>query len=399
MNHIIKHTRLSGLCCHSIAGSNARILFLLLFLKAIDGYTQKADTLSLLFVGDLMQHKAQIEAAHTQEKEYSYHDNFRQIKQELKNNDLNIANLEVAFGGKPYTGYPAFSAPDEYLYAIHEAGFNVLTTANNHCLDRGKNGLERTLNLLDSLHISHAGTYRNSKERMYNHPLLVEKRGFRIALLNYTYGTNGIPVTPPNIVNYIDKAQIKKDILKARLMKPDAIIVCIHWGIEYQSLPREEERQLAHWMIRLGADHIIGTHPHVIQPIIIQTDSITPKQNVIAYSLGNFISNMSAPQTDGGLAVKLVLRKVEGRTRLKSCNYAFIWTSRPTLNYKNHFEIYPSSTDIKSLNDKEKQYFIRFLKPAREFMQKYSKGIKEYFFDTALSFTLQKSDNYRRIVL
>lgn len=354
--------------------------FLLCCIGSLASFAQKADTLSLLFVGDLMQHRAQIEAAQTQRGTFNYSGCFKQIEPELEKNDLAIANLEVAFGGKPYTGYPSFSAPDEFLYSIHKAGFDVLTTANNHCLDRGKYGMERTLNLLDSLHIDHAGTYRNEKERAQRYPLLIEKGGFRIALLNYTYGTNGIKVNPPSIVNYIDKQQIRKDILKARLMKPDAIIACIHWGIEYHLHPRKEEQELAQWMLRLGVDHIIGSHPHVIQPIQLITDSLKPSQHVIAYSLGNFISNMSAPQTDGGLAVKLVLRKVENKTRLQSCQYAFIWTSRSSLSSNRDFQVYPASVDPNLLNNNEKHHLSKYIKAARAFMEKYSSDLKEYFF-------------------
>ena len=169
------------------------------------------DTLRLLFVGDLMQHQGQINAARTSTG-YDYSTCFAYVKEEIKKADLSIANLEVTLGGKPYKGYPAFSAPDEFLTAIHDAGFNVLVTANNHSLDRGKSGLERTIQLIDSLKVPHAGTYINADEREKKYPLLLEKNGFRIALLNYTYGTNGIPVTPPNIVNYIDTAIIVKDI-------------------------------------------------------------------------------------------------------------------------------------------------------------------------------------------
>lgn len=354
--------------------------FLLAFIGAAPVFSQKADTLSLLFVGDLMQHSAQIEAAHTEKGSYNYQNCFKLIEPELKKNDLNIANLEVSLGGRPYTGYPCFSAPDEFLYAIYKAGFNVLTTANNHCLDRGKRGMERTLDLLDSLHIAHAGTYRSQKEHDTMHPLLIEKRGFRIALLNYTYGTNGIKVNQPNIVNYIDRQQIRKDILKARLMKTDAIIACIHWGIEYQLLPRKEEEDLSQWMLRLGVDHIIGSHPHVIQPIQLIPDSLKPCQHVVAYSLGNFISNMSAPQTDGGLAVKLVLRKVEEKTRLQSCQYAFVWTSRARLNKNRQFQVYPANIDTNILNTSEEYHFNKYLKAAREFMRKHTFHIKEYFF-------------------
>ena len=180
------------------------------------------DTLRLLFVGDLMQHQGQINAARTSTG-YDYSTCFTYVKEEIKKADLSIANLEVTLGGKPYKGYPAFSAPDEFLTAIHDAGFNVLVTANNHSLDRGKSGLERTIQLIDSLKVPHAGTYINADEREKKYPLLLEKNGFRIALLNYTYGTNGIPVTPPNIVNYIDTAIIAKDITDSMTVDMDDV--------------------------------------------------------------------------------------------------------------------------------------------------------------------------------
>ena len=118
----------------------------------------QTDTLSLLFAGDLMQHQGQINAARTATGGYDYSSYFEYVKDEIQSADFAIANLEVTLGGKPYKGYPAFSAPDEYLTAIHNAGFNVLITANNHSLDRGRKGLERTIQLIDSLKIPHAGT-------------------------------------------------------------------------------------------------------------------------------------------------------------------------------------------------------------------------------------------------
>lgn len=172
------------------------------------------EKITLLFVGDLMQHQAQIEAARVGTSSYDYSSCFKHVKEEISAADLAIANLEVTLGGKPYSGYPAFSAPDEYLYAVKEAGFDVLLTANNHCLDRRKRGLERTVFMLDSLNIPHAGTYINKDKRSEDYPLLIEKNNFRIVLLNYTYGTNGIEVTPPNVVNYIDREQIKKIFLR-----------------------------------------------------------------------------------------------------------------------------------------------------------------------------------------
>ena len=247
------------------------------------------ERITLLFVGDLMQHQAQIDAARTSGGKYDYSSYFSLVKKEISRADIAIGNLEVTLGGKPYRGYPTFSAPDEYLQAIKDAGFDVLLTANNHCLDRGKKGLERTIAQMDSLSIPHAGTYRNSMERRQHYPLFIRKKGFCIAILNYTYGTNGIKASAPNIVNYINKETILKDIHSAQAVRPDAIIACMHWGEEYQSLPNHAQRELADWLLEQGVTHIIGSHPHVIQPMELRKDG--NQQHAVVYSLGKSCSN------------------------------------------------------------------------------------------------------------
>lgn len=338
------------------------------------------EDISLLFVGDLMQHQAQIDAAR-QGHGYNYDDCFRHVEKEISKADMAIGNLEVTLGGKPYRGYPVFSVPDEYLYAIKKAGFDVLLTANNHCLDKGKLGLERTILMLDSLKIHHAGTYRNPEERHKNYPLLIEKNGFRIVLLNYTYGTNGLKTDAPNVVNYINREQIKKDILDARRKLPDVIIACMHWGVEYRSFPERAERELAYWLIQQGVDHVIGSHPHVLQPMEIVKDSRTPARHVVVYSLGNFISNMSKENTDGGAMVKLKLQRVFRITRLVDCEYALVWTSRPILSKKKNFELYPANFVNKSINNEEVNAMKCFLREARKVLENSNEGIKEYFFE------------------
>ena len=221
-----------------------------------------------------MQHRAQIDAARTSDGKYDYSPCFSLVKEEISRADIAIGNLEVTLGGKPYQGYPTFSAPDEYLQAIKDAEFDVLLTANNHCLDRGKTGLERTITQIESFSIPYAGTYRNAIERKQLYPLFIRKKGFCIAILNYTYGTNGIKVSAPNIVNYIDKKTILKDIHSAQAVRPDAIIACMHWGEEYQSLPNREQCELADWLLKQGVTHIIGSHPHVIQPMELRTNGL-----------------------------------------------------------------------------------------------------------------------------
>lgn len=373
-----------------------------------------SDTLRLLFVGDLMQHQGQIDAARTA-RGYDYSACFAYVKEVISQADFAVANLEVTLGGKPYRGYPAFSAPDEYLTAIHNAGFNVLLTANNHCLDRGRKGLERTLRLIDSLHIPAAGTYTDIEDRRTRYPLLLEKKGFRIALLNYTYGTNGIPVPSPAVVNLIDTTVIAQDIEKARQLHPDVLLACMHWGVEYQSLPGKEQQKLAQWLFAKGVDHIIGAHPHVVQPIEVHTDSLTRQKRLVAYSLGNFISNMSARRTDGGLMLQMEFvkngaekertslkgekertslkgekeRKEEEKksreeekrgAQLKKCEYYLVWTDRPIHSKKKNHQILPINFPADSLTVNSRNLLNLFTKDTRKLLDKENKGIEEQFF-------------------
>jgi poly-gamma-glutamate synthesis protein (capsule biosynthesis protein) len=330
-----------------------------------------------LFAGDLMQHQAQIDAARISESGYDYTECFKHVKKEISKTDVAIANLEVTLAGAPYTGYPQFSAPDEYLTAIKDAGFDVLVTANNHSLDRGKAGLERTILMLDSLHIPHTGTYINEEVRTDTYPLLIKQNGFRISLLNYTYGTNSIQVTAPNIVNYIDKEIMARDIELAKAQQPDAIIVCIHWGDEYQLLPNETQKELADWLFSEGVTHIIGSHPHVVQPLELRTDTINDTKHLLVYSLGNFISNMSAPNTDGGLLVKLELEK-DSVTRVGNCGYSMIWTARPPIAGVKIHTLFPTDYPLSS---EANIHMHRFVEIARSLFKEYNQGIEEYFFE------------------
>ena len=261
--------------------------------------------------------------------------------------------------------------------------FEMLDSTNNHCLDRGKKGLERTILMLDSLHIPYTGTYRNKEERSQRYPLLIDKNGFRIALLNYTYDTNGVKPTSPNIVNYIDKKIIQQDIDTARTWQPDAIIACMHWGNEYQSLPSREQRQLVDWLLKQGVTHIVGSHPHVIQPMELRTDTLTGMQHAVVYSLGNFISNMSKVNTDGGLIFTLELEKdtVISSTpsvHISHCGYNLVWTARPTLTKEKNYVLYPTdSTSVSKLPEVARNHLNIFTKNSRKLLQQHNVGIKE----------------------
>ena len=353
------------------------VSFIITLIYSVTLFAQ--ERITLLFVGDLMQHDAQIKAAKTADG-YDYTDCFKHVKEEISRADIAVANLEVTLGGKPYRGYPSFSAPDEFLYAVKDAGFDVLLTGNNHCLDRGSRGLERTIQMLDSLDFAYAGTYINDESRRERYPLLVEKNGFRIVFLNYTYGTNGLEPVSPRIVNYMDKEKMKEDIAVARRMRPDAIIACMHWGLEYHLLPQKAEKELADWLLAQGVDHVIGSHPHVLQPMEVKKDAHTPAKHLVVYSLGNFISNMSKENTDGGAMVRLELVKYYDIVQMKSCDYSLVWTSRPFLSGKKNYEVYPAGYINKALDNKEITPMNRFLKNSRNLFENNNKGIKEYIF-------------------
>ena len=335
--------------------------------------------ITLLFVGDVMQHEPQFNAARAPSG-YDYSTCFQHIEKEVKQADLAIANLETTLGGKPYSGYPLFSSPDELLFELLNCGFNIFQIANNHILDRGAKGLNRTLSILDSLNVDYTGVYASQRDREERNPLWIEKKGFKIAFLNYTYGTNGLTVDSPYIVNYIDRSVMEKDIQKAKCKNPDAIITLLHWGEEYQKKPNKEQKELAHWLINKGVNHIIGSHPHIIQPIHLFTDSLTSQKSTVAYSLGNFISNMQKEGTDGGMMLKLILEK-DSCVQLKSCEYNLVWTGKPIITQEKNFIVFPASKKEFELNSKANHLRNHFLTNARKRLTLHNQGGTEYLLE------------------
>ena len=332
---------------------------------------------TLLFGGDLMQHEPQIKAARQADGTYDYKGVFDYMAPEIKDADIAIANFEVTLGGPPYKGYPQFCAPDAYLQAAIDAGFDVLTTCNNHSVDTYGRGIDRTITMMDSLGVRHLGTYRNAEERDRLYPFIIEHDDIRICLLNYTYGTNGIPVPKPYIVNLIDTAVIARDIARAKAMKPDVIICMPHWGDEYQLLPNKAQRELADWMFAHGIDHIIGGHPHVVEPIEVRETN--GERHLLAYSLGNFVSNQSRPNTDGGTMVRMTLVKDTTGTHLTTCGYNLYWVSRPVTSGQRNYRVLPASFPDEKLNATERAKRATYLRNTRALFDKHNKGISEYF--------------------
>lgn len=334
--------------------------------------------LSILIAGDFMQHGPQIQAASRPDSTYNYDECFARVKPVIEDADVAIGNFEVTLGGKPYAGYPRFSAPDEYLQAIIDAGIDIILTANNHCLDTGKHGLERTIHVLDSIGVPRMGTYLDEKDRDYYYPYLLELNGIRVSFLNFTYGTNGLTAKSPNIVNMMDTVVIARDLVKAQAMNPDVIIAIPHWGIEYETLPSKEQRMIAKWLLDKGVDHVIGGHPHVAQPIELLNDG----QNFVAYSLGNVISNQSMPNTFGGYMVRLDFVKNDSLTMLSDCSYIPYWVSRPHDNgFKHNYRILPLDEPDSLLTKKERQLRDTISESMRTLFKEHNVGdIKEIGF-------------------
>jgi poly-gamma-glutamate capsule biosynthesis protein CapA/YwtB (metallophosphatase superfamily) len=360
---------------------NAILFFLLLCSVSLSG--QDTTRISLLFAGDVMGHDSQIASAYDPvKKKYDYTSCFRLMAPYVKAADLAIANLEVTLAGPPFKGYPQFSSPDALALGLKEMGFDALVTSNNHCVDRGRKGLERTIRVLDSLDIPHTGTFIDTADRRKNSPLILYKNGFTIAVLNYTYGTNGLPVYKPNIVNLLDTALIRSDIQKAKRSNPDVIIVFTHWGAEYQSLPSKAQKDITEFCFRHGAKLVIGAHPHVIQPM----EWRVKEDRFVAYSLGNFVSGQRKRYTDGGSLAYLELQKItfrpdSARTVIDSAGFYLTWVHRTADAAKDYYMV-PGSGDMKRnlefiRNAAAQEAYRVFLDDSRKLSRRYNINVKE----------------------
>lgn len=299
----------------------------------------------LLFVGDAMQHQAQLDRARELAggKGYDYSGCFTYIAPEITAADYAVCNLEVPLGGGPdYTGYPCFSAPDSYAVALRDAGFDMFLTANNHCLDRRDRAARRTISALDSLGIDHVGTFHDAADREAKVPFIKDIKGIKFGFLNYTYGTNGIEPRDSVEVALIDRDRMAREIRKTREAGAEIVVVAIHWGIEYVLLPNAVQKSTAQFLIDQGVDMIIGGHPHVIQPMEIVRNEKERKDVLLVYSLGNFISNMKTGDTRGGALVRArVERDSTGTARLKSADYDTFFSAKPE-GAGTNFTVIPS---------------------------------------------------------
>lgn len=340
---------------------------------------------NLLFLGDIMVHDTQLPPAYLNDSDtYDFSESFKFIKPEIENADLALANLECPLAGLPYTSFPTFSAPDNIAVSAQKAGIDVLFTANNHACDKWRGGIVRTNDVLDSLGISHTGTFNDSASRDTVYPLVVDTKGIRISLLNYTYGTNGIRIPKPTVVNLIDTAIIKADIVKAKLQNTDIIVAYLHWGDEYSQQPNAEQIKLTQFLFHQGVRLVIGSHPHVLQRMdCILQDSIN---QCVVYSMGNFVSGQRTVPRDGGAMVRVQLTKTAQHVSITDVKYELTYVHYPSIKGIRHFVVVPvwraeTDTFLHPMGNQGWGRLHQFARDARALLNS-NKNVAEFYPDS-----------------
>lgn len=294
-------------------------------------------TFTMTAIGDVMCHNTQYWDAYDKASDtYDFSYVFDDINYYTKIADISIGSLETTFAGseRGYSNYPTFNSPDALAYALKNIGLDVISTAGNHALDTGFSGLSRTIDVLDDADIAHLGTYKTQEDQ--DTILFKYVKGIKIAFINYTYGTNGIPVPSGKefCVNLIDKDLIKKHIDLAKSQNADIIVACMHWGTEYRTTPDSTQTKLADFLFQNGVDIILGNHPHVLEPMEKRTVTLedgTTKDGFVIYALGNFICDQNAENTRNSIILNLTITKhVDGKITIDKANYVPIYMYKDT---------------------------------------------------------------------
>lgn len=314
-------------------------------------------TVTISFVGDLMCHSPMFNAARQDDGSYDFNPLFSEVKPILEASDYAIGNLETTFAGasKGFAGYPAFNTPDSYAQAIKNAGFDMVGTSNNHSMDTGEEGLLRTLDQLDAAGLAHTGTYRTQHDR--DSVRIVNLKGLKIGILNYTYGTNGAYPSADHkyMLNVADSALVTQDAALARKQGAELVVVFYHWGIEYHPEPVSKQDSMFQYTRDAGADLIIGSHPHVVGPVEpYKTKQAKLDSGLVAWTMGNFVSNQSSHYTDAGLILNIELTKnvTKDSCWISKASYVPTWVYRAYNPANKNYQALPSQwSDRDSLPD------------------------------------------------
>lgn len=314
--------------------------------------------LSLVMVGDGLIHGAVYGDA-KEGNSYNFYKMLSEMKPIISSYDLAFYNQESILGGSELglSSYPRFNSPYEVGDAFLDAGFNLVSLANNHTLDRGEVAICNSLNYWKNKDAYTAGSYESDDAR--NRILIKEKNGIRYALLAYTCWTNGLSV--PNgktyLLNRYDDELVKRDIESVR-DKVDLLMVSMHFGDEYSLTPSSEQKRIAKYLSDLGVDIIIGHHPHVVQPIDFINNTL------VIYSLGNFISAQRGVEKLTGLMVSVDVLKESNEAEIKLDNVKAELTytySNYTNSGRNGFKVYPYSKLNDSILPNYKMYYNKYM--------------------------------------
>lgn len=304
-------------------------------------------TITIAAVGDLMCHSTQYNYARIDSDSFDFSPVYREIKNYFSQFDFVIGNLETVIAGKEkgFSGYPFFNSPDEYVAALKDAGFNLLITANNHSLDKGESGLLRTIEQIKKNELHYSGTFVSQEDR--DSLRIYDVNGITIGILSYSYGTNGLPI--PNgkdyLINLIDNSLIENDIRALRETNVDIVLVYYHFGEEYKRFPNIFQKNVVEHTFQAGADIIIGSHPHVIQPVeYLPATTGNLDTGFVAYSLGNFISNQQWRYSDAGVILSISITKniITDSLYISDVSYLPTWVFRGSTERGREYIILPS---------------------------------------------------------
>ena len=297
-------------------------------------------------IGDTLCHNTQYwDAYNSSTKQYDFSYVYDDIKDYTSSADITIGSLETTFAGEDrgYSNYPVFNSPDSLATGLKDIGVDVISLAGNHALDYGYSGICRTIDVLDNVGISHLGTYKSAEDQ--DKILIKDVKGVKIAFINYTYGTNGIPVPSdkPYCLNLIDKDLISKQIKQAKEQNVDMIVACMHWGTEYKTSAHDEQKELADFLFKSGVDIILGNHPHVLEPMekkTITLDDGSTKDVFVVYALGNFTADQRAEITRDSAILNLDITKdSDGKILINKVSYVPIYMSKNSAAKVHKFKI------------------------------------------------------------
>ncbi len=333
-----------------------------------------------------MCHSPQFNYARVEKDSFDFNPVYKEIKRYFDESDFLFGNLETVTAGNKikYSGYPFFNTPDEFISALSNAGFDLLSTANNHALDQGETGVKRTIEQLKKDGIAYNGTFLSQEDR--DSIRIFNIKGIRIAFLAYTFGTNGIaiPKGKSYLVNLIDYTKIQNDIISAKEKKVDLVLVHFHFGTEYKHEPTYYQKEVVDSTIKYGADIIIGGHPHVIEPIkYIKSNSNNIDSVFVEYSMGNFISNQRWRYSDCGLILNLEIVKnwEKDSVYLSEVNYTPTWVFKGETKNGKEYIILPSEIAFSNflpdyLTRKDITLMKESFNDTKEILTKYSSRIK-----------------------